>query len=111
MEIIVSNHGGRAIWKEPLNATWNSEDEIKGRIPVLIDEESEEQPMFCKALAMGAMPYALGRPFCWGLGAWVKKRVDNRLDDSSGGVCRGQCNSPGQLKLGNTRGIITLKKN
>ncbi|MCR9015426.1 alpha-hydroxy acid oxidase [Aquiflexum gelatinilyticum] len=80
--IIVSNHGGRQL--ESLRSTIEClpeiVEEIKGRIPVLIDGGIRRGTDIFKALAIGANAVCIGRPFCWGLGALGQEGVEIALD-------------------------------
>lgn len=75
--IIVSNHGGRA--EESLVGTLDVLPEIvtavKGRMPVLIDGGFRRGTDVFKALALGASAVCVGRPYCWGLGAFGEDGV------------------------------------
>ncbi|MGD2131167.1 MAG: alpha-hydroxy acid oxidase [Maricaulaceae bacterium] len=70
--IIVSNHGGRS--EDSLIGTVDVLPEIlqtvNGRIPVLIDGGIRRGADAFKALALGASAVCIGRPYCWGLGAF-----------------------------------------
>lgn len=55
-------------------------DEIKGRIPVLIDGGIRRGTDVFKALALGANAVCMGRPFCWGLGALGQQGVEIALE-------------------------------
>jgi isopentenyl diphosphate isomerase/L-lactate dehydrogenase-like FMN-dependent dehydrogenase len=88
--IIVSNHGGRQL--ESLRSTIEClpeiVDEIKGRIPVLIDGGIRRGTDIFKALALGANTVCIGRPFCWGLGALGQEGVEIALDILKGELIR-----------------------
>lgn len=88
--IIVSNHGGRQL--ESLRSTIEClpevVDEIKGRIPVLIDGGIRRGTDIFKALALGANAVCIGRPFCWGLGALGQEGVEIVLDILKGELVR-----------------------
>lgn len=75
--IIVSNHGGRA--EESLVGTLDVLPEIvaavKKKIPVLIDGGFRRGTDVFKALALGANAVCIGRPYCWGLGAFGEDGV------------------------------------
>ena len=79
--IIVSNHGGRA--EESLVGTLDVLPEIvaavKGKIPILIDGGFRRGPDVFKALALGATAVCIGRPYCWGLGAFGEEGVTAAL--------------------------------
>jgi len=80
--IIVSNHGGRQLESNrgTIECLPEIVDEIKGRIPVLIDGGIRRGTDIFKALAMGANAVCIGRPFCWGLGALGQEGVEIALD-------------------------------
>lgn len=80
--IIVSNHGGRQLESDRGTIECLPEviEEIKGRIPVLIDGGIRRGTDIFKALAMGAKAVCIGRPFCWGLGALGQEGVEISLD-------------------------------
>jgi 4-hydroxymandelate oxidase len=75
--IIVSNHGGRS--EESLVGTLDVLPEIAGavrkRVPVLIDGGFRRGTDVFKALALGASAVCIGRPYCWGLGAFGEEGV------------------------------------
>ncbi len=75
--IIISNHGGRA--EESLVGTLDVLPEIAkavhGRIPILIDGGFRRGTDVFKALALGATAVCIGRPYCWGLGAFGEDGV------------------------------------
>ncbi|WP_164155821.1 alpha-hydroxy acid oxidase [Sandarakinorhabdus rubra] len=79
--IIVSNHGGRA--EESLVGTLDVLPEIvaavKGKIPILIDGGFRRGTDVFKALALGATAVCIGRPYCWGLGAFGEEGVNAAL--------------------------------
>jgi len=80
--IVVSNHGGRAT--ETGRGTIECLPEIvaavNGRIPVIIDGGFRRGTDIYKALAMGASAVGIGRPYCWGLGAFGQTGVERVLD-------------------------------
>ena len=79
--IIVSNHGGRS--EESGMATIDSLPEVvaavDGRMPVLIDGGIRRGTDIFKALALGADAVCIGRPYCWGLGAFGEAGVERVL--------------------------------
>ncbi len=80
--IVVSNHGGRAT--ETGRGTIECLPEIvaavNGRIPIIIDSGFRRGTDIYKALAMGASAIGIGRPYCWGLGAFGQAGVERVLD-------------------------------
>lgn len=80
--LIVSNHGGRA--EDSGRATIDSlrevVDEVRGRIPVLVDGGIRRGPDIFKALAIGASAVCIGRPYVWGLAAFGQPGVEAVLD-------------------------------
>ena len=79
---IVSNHGGRALDYGPatLEALPAIVDEVKGRVPVLIDSGFRTGADVFKALALGAQGVMLGRATRWGLGAFGPAGVQRLLE-------------------------------
>jgi len=79
--IIVSNHGGRA--EDSLVGTLDVLPEIaqvvKKRVPILIDSGIRRGADAFKALALGASMVCIGRPYCWGLGAFGEDGVTAAL--------------------------------
>ncbi len=80
--IVVSNHGGRQLESNrgTIECLPEIVEEVKGRIPVLIDGGIRRGTDVFKALAMGANAVCIGRPFCWGLGALGQQGVEIALD-------------------------------
>jgi 4-hydroxymandelate oxidase len=76
--LIVSNHGGRA--EESGRASMESlpevMDEVKGKIPVMVDGGFRRGSDIFKALAMGASAVCIGRPYLWGLAAFGQPGVE-----------------------------------
>ncbi|MFT4672828.1 MAG: 4-hydroxymandelate oxidase [Pseudohongiellaceae bacterium] len=80
--IWVSNHGGRATetglgtiecLPEIINA-------VNGRVPIVVDGGFRRGTDIYKALAMGASAVGIGRPYCFGLGAFGQAGVERVLD-------------------------------
>ncbi len=80
--IWVSNHGGRAT--ETGLGTIEVLPEIvaavNGRIPIIVDGGFRRGTDIYKALAMGASAVGIGRPYCFGLGAFGQAGVERVLD-------------------------------
>jgi isopentenyl diphosphate isomerase/L-lactate dehydrogenase-like FMN-dependent dehydrogenase len=110
--IIVSNHGGRQLESNrgTIECLPEIVDEIKGRIPVLIDGGIRRGTDVFKALAMGANAVCIGRPFCWGLGALGQEGVEIALDILQGELIR-DMQLAGTTSIGNiTRDFIIEKE-
>ena len=80
--IIVSNHGGRATetGRGTLECLPEVAQEVRGRIPVLVDGGFRRGTDVLKALALGATAVGIGRPYIWGLGAFGQQGVDRVLE-------------------------------
>jgi 4-hydroxymandelate oxidase len=80
--IWASNHGGRAT--ETGRGTIECLPEIvaavNGRIPIIVDGGFRRGTDIYKALAMGASAVGIGRPYCFGLGAFGQAGVERVLD-------------------------------
>jgi 4-hydroxymandelate oxidase len=79
--IIVSNHGGRqeGSGRGTLDVLPQIVEELKGRMPVLIDGGIRRGSDVYAALALGAVAVCIGRPYLWGLGAFGQGGVDKCL--------------------------------
>jgi len=80
--IWVSNHGGRATETglgtiECLPEIVNA---VNGRVPIVVDGGFRRGTDIYKALAMGASAVGIGRPYCFGLGAFGQAGVERVLD-------------------------------
>jgi isopentenyl diphosphate isomerase/L-lactate dehydrogenase-like FMN-dependent dehydrogenase len=75
--VFVSNHGGRS--EESLQSTIGAlpavVKAVNGRFPVLFDGGVRRGTDVYKALAFGATGVGIGRPYCWGLGAFGQPGV------------------------------------
>jgi 4-hydroxymandelate oxidase len=80
--IVVSNHGGRATetGRGTLEALPEVAQEVRGRIPVLVDGGVRRGTDVVKALALGATAVGIGRPYIWGLGAFGQPGVERVLE-------------------------------
>ncbi|MEC9218908.1 MAG: alpha-hydroxy acid oxidase [Pseudomonadota bacterium] len=80
--IVVSNHGGRATEtdKGTIECLPEIVSAVNGRIPIIIDSGFRRGTDVYKALAMGASAVGIGRPYCWGLGAFGQAGVEKVLD-------------------------------
>ena len=80
--IVVSNHGGRATEtdKGTIECLPEIVSAVNGRIPIIIDSGFRRGTDVYKALAMGASAVGIGRPYCWGLGAFGQAGVERVLD-------------------------------
>ena len=80
--IVVSNHGGRATEtdKGTIECLPAIVSAVNGRIPIIIDSGFRRGTDVYKALAMGASAVGIGRPYCWGLGAFGQAGVERVLD-------------------------------
>ena len=80
--IVVSNHGGRATEtdKGTIECLPDIVSAINGRIPIIIDSGFRRGTDVYTALAMGASAVGIGRPYCWGLGAFGQAGVEKVLD-------------------------------
>lgn len=80
--IIVSNHGGRATdtGRGTIECLPEVVAAVNGRVPVMIDGGIRRGTDVFKALALGASAVAIGRPYCWGLGAFGQAGVERVLD-------------------------------
>jgi len=67
--IVVSNHGGRQLDREPasLDALPEVIDVVADRVPVLMDGGVRDGVDVLIALALGAAAVLVGRPTAWGL--------------------------------------------
>ena len=79
--IIVSNHGGRqeGSGRGTLDVLPQIVEELKGRMPVLIDGGIRRGSDVYAALALGADAVCIGRPYLWGLGAYGQAGVEKCL--------------------------------
>lgn len=80
--IILSNHGGRATdtGRGTIECLPDVVKAVNGRIPVIVDGGIRRGTDVYKALALGASAVGIGRPYCWGLGAFGQAGVERVLD-------------------------------
>jgi 4-hydroxymandelate oxidase len=80
--ILVSNHGGRSTetGRSTIEALPEIVNEVRGRIPVVLDGGVRRGTDVFKALALGAKAVGIGRPFLWGLGAFGQAGVERVLE-------------------------------
>ena len=80
--IWISNHGGRAIESDRGSIECLPEivSAVNGRAPIIIDSGFRRGTDVYKALALGANAVGIGRPYCWGLGAFGQAGVERVLD-------------------------------
>jgi len=67
--LVVSNHGGRQLDTVPaaIDLLPAINDAVAGRVPLLVDGGIRRGTDIVKALALGAIGVAIGRPVLWGL--------------------------------------------
>jgi isopentenyl diphosphate isomerase/L-lactate dehydrogenase-like FMN-dependent dehydrogenase len=80
--IMVSNHGGRATdtGRGTIECLPEVVAAVNGRVPVIVDGGVRRGTDVFKALALGASAVGIGRPYCWGLGAFGQAGVERVLD-------------------------------
>jgi isopentenyl diphosphate isomerase/L-lactate dehydrogenase-like FMN-dependent dehydrogenase len=80
--IIVSNHGGRATdtGRGTIECLPEVVAAVNGRVPVMVDGGIRRGTDVFKALALGATAVGVGRPYCWGLGAFGQAGVERVID-------------------------------
>ncbi len=80
--IIVSNHGGRATdtGHGTIECLPDVIKAVHGRVPVMVDGGIRRGTDVFKALALGATAVGVGRPYCWGLGAFGQPGVERVID-------------------------------
>jgi 4-hydroxymandelate oxidase len=80
--IWVSNHGGRATETGlgTIECLPDIVNAVNGRVPIIVDGGFRRGTDIYKALAMGASAVGIGRPYCFGLGAFGQAGVERVLD-------------------------------
>jgi 4-hydroxymandelate oxidase len=80
--VIVSNHGGRATdtGRGTIECLPEVVAAVNGRIPVMVDGGIRRGTDVFKAIALGATAVGIGRPYCWGLGAFGEAGVERVID-------------------------------
>lgn len=80
--IVLSNHGGRATntGRGTIECLPEVVAAVNGRIPVIMDGGIRRGTDAFKALALGATAVGIGRPYCWGLGAFGQAGVERVID-------------------------------
>ena len=80
--IVVSNHGARSedSGRSTIDALPEIVEAVNGRMPILIDSGFRRGTDICKALCMGAIGVAVGRPYLWALGAFGEPGVERMLE-------------------------------
>ena len=72
------NHGGRATETEigTIECLPDIVAAVNGRVPIIVDSGFRRGTDIYKALALGASAVGIGRPYCWGLGAFGQAGVE-----------------------------------
>ena len=80
--IWVSNHGGRAVetGRGSIECLPDVVKAVNGRAPIIVDGGFRRGTDIYKALAMGASAVGIGRPYCFGLGAFGQAGVERVLN-------------------------------
>jgi 4-hydroxymandelate oxidase len=80
--ILVSNQGGRATetGRAAIESLAEVIQEVRGRVPVIMDSGVRRGSDVFKALALGATAVGIGRPYIWGLGAFGQQGVERVID-------------------------------
>ena len=80
--IMLSNHGGRATptGRGTIECLPEVAAAVQGQIPIILDGGIRRGSDVFKALALGASAVGIGRPYCWGLGAFGQAGVERVID-------------------------------
>lgn len=80
--IVLSNHGGRATptGRGTIECLPEVVAAVNGRIPIIMDGGIRRGTDVFKAMALGASAVGIGRPYCWGLGAFGQAGVERVID-------------------------------
>jgi isopentenyl diphosphate isomerase/L-lactate dehydrogenase-like FMN-dependent dehydrogenase len=80
--IIVSNHGGRQFDSglSTIEVLSGIADQVKGRIPILVDSGFRRGTDVFKAMALGATAVGIGRAYLWGLAAFGAPGVSTAIN-------------------------------
>jgi 4-hydroxymandelate oxidase len=80
--LLVSNHGGRQLDTTPatLDRLEPIAEAVAGRIPLLLDGGVRRGTDVAKAIALGALAVAIGRPVLWGLATAGEAGVSRVLE-------------------------------
>lgn len=107
--IVVSNHGGRQLESDRSTLACLPEvvAAVDGRMPVLFDGGIRRGTDIFKALALGADAIAIGRPYCWGLGAYGQAGVERALELLQAELVRAMQLSGTPRLSGITRAFVT----
>ena len=78
----ISNHGGRQENSNvaTIEALQEVADAVAGKVPIVFDGGVRRGTDVFKALALGASVVGIGRPQCWGLGAFGRAGVERALE-------------------------------
>lgn len=80
--IVLSNHGGRATdtGRGTIECLPEVVEAVNGAIPIILDGGIRRGTDIFKALALGASAVGIGRPYCWGVGAFGQAGVERVID-------------------------------
>jgi 4-hydroxymandelate oxidase len=113
--IIVSNHGGRATdtGRGTIECLPEVVKAVNGRVPVMVDGGIRRGTDVFKALALGASAVGIGRPYCWGLGAFGQAGVERVIDlmNREFAICMRGSGTPTLAAIDESRIIDTGRRN